>query len=483
MSHQPSTSNHFAHWGLILGPLFASLCIIKARNPSLISSDAWWVIGLAVWVIIWWVSEAVPIGITSLLPIIYLSGSGVFTLKQATTPYGSSIIFLFLGGFILALALERWGIHKRIALGLLAWTGSSANGILLGFMLATALLSMWMSNTATTLMMLPIGMSVLSLLHSSPSSDAKINRGMEQFKITLMLGIAYSANIGGTMTLIGTPPNLALATHFSDILNTPISFAQWLQVGVPFGIIMLLLTYGLLVFVLFPNHLGQIEGAKMIIQKERDQMGQWDQASIRVVCIFTLTAFFWVCGQSLKTQLGLIYLNDTLIALSGALLLFVLPDGKGNRLMVWKDLDRLPWDIVLLFGGGLCLASAMDQVGLMQAIGTQFGHLGATTWFGIALLTLVALFMTEVMSNVALVTVFIPVVSQLAQGHNIDPLILCAPVTLAASCAFMLPISTPPNAIVFASGYLKMKHMVQGGLILNLVSVIWITFLIQWLLV
>jgi sodium-dependent dicarboxylate transporter 2/3/5 len=283
------------------------------------------------------------------------------------------------------------------------------------------------------------------------------------------------------MTLIGTPPNLVLANYLEQELKSPISFLEWLKIGVPFGLVTLLLTYLLLTRLLLRSGLGEIEGATEAIDQARSELGPWSSAERRVGVIFGLTALGWVFKAQL-IQLGLTHLNDTGVALVGAMSLFVVPDGQGGRLLTWEDMRRLPWDIVLLFGGGLSLANALKDVGLMQAIGDQFGHLGGGSWLGLAMLTLTALALTEVMSNVALVTVFVPVISAVAIGAGLAPLSLCVPITLAASCAFMLPMSTPPNAIVFASGELKMSQMMRAGVLLNLVAVLWITALSKLLL-
>ena len=487
--------------GLALGPAMSLVCAL-APSP-LISQEAWYVIGLAAWIVIWWVSEAIPIGITSLLPIIYLSLTGVTPITEASAPYASPIVFLFLGGFILALSLEKWGIHKRVALKILSFTGVEADGVILGFMVATALLSMWMSNTATTLMMLPIALSVLTLMRQGEDRDdsktsAQDDRSPHEkstdlkttamgghrdyFAIALMLGVAYAANIGGTMTLIGTPPNLVLANHFETELQQPITFLSWLKIGVPFGLVALTFTYFLLVKVLYRNRLGEVEGAQRVIDEASASLGTWSTGAIRVSVIFLCTALAWVFRAQLIAFTGVETLTDTTVGLIGATTLFIISDGRGGRLMTWTDMYKLPWDIVLLFGGGLSLAAALKRVGIMQAIGDQFGHMGGVTFLSLSLLTLVALLLTEVMSNVALVSVFVPVISAVALGLNISPLLLCVPVTLAASCAFMLPMSTPPNAIVFASGELKIRQMVKAGLVLNVVSVLWISLLTQWLL-
>jgi sodium-dependent dicarboxylate transporter 2/3/5 len=440
---------------------------------------------------------------------VFLSVSGVTTLKEACAPYGEPIIFLFLGGFILALSLEKWRIHERVALYILSLTGTSANGVIFGFMSATALLSMWMSNTATTLMMLPIALSVLGLLLQGARQESSLSeaqeRGIDRFGVAMMLAVAYGANIGGSMTLIGTPPNLKLAEEINrgfPVEEAPLTFLGWLKIGVPFGIVTLIFTFLLLVWVLYPNRLGKIEGASTVIDKARSSLGPWNHGQRLVSVVFGCTALGWVFRKQIVELTGLSQLSDVTIGLIGATVLFMIPSFEDTTsmstedqsistskdetrarlkpLLVWEDMRRLPWDIVLLFGGGLSLASALNRVGLIQAIGDLFSNLGSMTAVSLAILTLIALLLTEVMSNVALVIVLLPVMTGVAKGLGLDPITLCAPVTMAASCAFMLPMSTPPNAIVFASGHVRIGHMVKAGLVLNLVVVLWITTLVRW---
>jgi sodium-dependent dicarboxylate transporter 2/3/5 len=464
---------------LALGPLLCMGCFFEPI--PLISTDAWRVIGLTLWVVSWWITEAIPIGATSLLPIPFLALTGVSSLNEAAAPYGSPIVFLFLGGFLLAIALERWGLHKRVALRILSLTGTRANGVSLGFLLSTAALSMWMSNTATALMMLPIATSVLSLTRGGRRGD-ELSEGERRLGAGLMLAVAYGANIGGAMTLIGTPPNLVLASFFERELGQTISFMDWLRVGVPFGVGALIVTHLILTRVFFRTELGELVGAREALVEARASLGAWSAGEVRVAFVFLCTALAWALQGYLRALPGLERVDDTTVALVGAMALFVLPDGQGGRLLTWSDTHRLPWDIVLLFGGGLTLAAALKEVGVMQALGDQLGHIGASAWMGVALMTAVALALTEVMSNVALVTVFVPVVSGVAIGTGVPPLSLCMPVTLAASCAFMLPMSTPPNAIVFATGELRVGQMALAGLALNLVCLGWITLLARYLL-
>ena len=431
---------------------------------------AWRVLGVALWMVAWWISEAAPLAVTALLPIILFPALGVFQVKEATAPYASPVIFLFMGGFFIALGLEEHGLHKRIALGLIKITGTSANGIILGFMIATGFLSMWISNTATTIMMLPIAASVVKLVQH----DSLDSNGFSKFALALMLGIAYAANIGGLATIIGTPPNVVFAGYAQELLHTEIGFADWMMVGVPVSLVLLTITYILLTQLLYKNRLGQMSNAEALIKREIHQLGKWKREERMVALVFALTAFMWIVKEPLNNVLGFTLLNDTVTAMIGGLLMFIIPmDGKAEqKLLIWKATERLPWGILLLFGGGMTLAKAMEKTGIVDLISDVISqnHFSILIIFLILITTM--LFLTELMSNVALATVFIPIVIAIAEGANIDPLVLSIPVAMAASCAFMMPISTPPNAIVFSSGHIRMTQMVKAGIWLNIISVL-----------
>lgn len=461
--------------GLFAGPIVFVLLLMMGP-PEGLESDAWKVIATAVFMLIWWVTEAVPIPVAALLPLVCFPFLAVSTTKEAAAPYGSDMVFLFMGGFMLALAMERWSLHRRIALSIVKITGTSANGILFGFMLATLLLSMWISNTATTVLMLPIAMSVIHLITKQSSGQEK---GLKRFALTMMLGIAYSANVGGTATIIGTPPNVVLVGMLKETYGYEMSFATWLILGVPFAFIMLGFIYVMLVYVLFPNRLGKFESAKALLDRELDALGPMGKAERRVLIVFVFTALSWILRGQLEDWFPFMIIKDAGIAMLAAVLLFVVPTDfkKGEFLLDWKNTEKLPWGILLLFGGGLSLAAALNKTGLIQIIGEQFVGAEWALFSLIFLLSLVSLFLTEIMSNLALVTIFLPVVGGIAVGAELNPLILCIPVTLASSCAFMLPMSTPPNAIVFASGYLKVAQMVRAGVFLNVLAIILITLL------
>ncbi|GAB4409791.1 MAG: SLC13 family permease [Microscillaceae bacterium] len=455
-----------------LGPLFF---LVLWLGPDIggISPAAQKVLGVAAWMLTWWIGEAVALPVTAMLPLVLFPGLGIYDkMEQVTLSYANPIIFLFLGGFMLALALEKWHLHRRIALNIVRLTGTRADGIIFGFMLATALLSMWISNTATTVMMLPIALSIIQLLHKEETAQSP---GMKNFALVMMLGIAYAANIGGIATLIGTPPNSVLASVLLNQYGYEISFAQWMLVGFPFSILLLGLGYALLVKVIYPNRLGQLADSLYLIKAEIKKLGALRRGEKLALSVFGLTAFLWIFRDTLNWLWPWLALSDPLIAMLGTLLLFAIPVHwpSGKFILQWEDTQRLPWGILLLFGGGLCLADGMEKTGLIQLIGDQISQFQHWNIWGILfLITLIVLFMTEVMSNVALVTVMAPLISGIAVSLGQNPLLLCVPITMVASCAFMLPMATPPNAIVFASGYIRVGQMVRAGLWLNLLSVL-----------
>ena len=434
-------------------------------------SDIGRVLALAVWMITWWITEAAPIPVTALLPLVLLPYLGIFTVAESTAPYASPIIFLFMGGFMIALGLEKHNLHQRIALNLIKITGTSGNGIILGFMIATALLSMWISNTATTVMMLPIATSVVHLL----LKDNEMNKSDKRFALGLMLSIAYAANIGGTMTIIGTPPNVVMTGYLSELVEFEMNFSQWLPIGLPAGLSILVCTYFLITRVLFSNGIRKIEGSHALIQDKLQSLGKFSKEEKLVTFVFTLTALCWVFKPNINVLIGYPFLSDATTAMAGGILMFIMPINfkKSKFLVRWEDTQRLPWGILILFGGGMTLAKGMEKSGIIQVIGeyvAQNSELGILSL--IAIVTTIVLFMTELMSNVALVTIFIPVIIGLAGGLGINPLYLVIPATIASSCAFMMPISTPPNAIVFASGHIKIRDMMRAGVLLYIVSIL-----------
>ncbi|MBT8195065.1 MAG: SLC13/DASS family transporter [Bacteroidia bacterium] len=458
--------------GLFLGPLFFVLVHLVFPDDAL-DRNALCVLAVACWMVTWWITEAVPIPVTSLLPILLFPMLGILDIKESTASYAHPIIFLFLGGFLIALALEKRNLHKRFALSLIKITGTKPNGIILGFMLATAFLSMWISNTATTVMMLPIALSVIQLTSNRSESISITKKGLNKFSISLLLGIAYAANIGGMATIIGTPPNVVLVGFYDTLYGGQISFTQWMAFGLPIATILLFVCYYILVHWIYPNKVKNFDGIQTEIHEQLIDLGKFSSTEKKVAVVFILTAIGWIIRQPLNNMLGSPVLNDTIIALMGGILMFLVPVDLKNQefILSWKDTRSLPWGILLLFGGGLTLASAMESVGIIKLIVNQFEAMEIKDHLFLLIgLTFVMLFMTELMSNVAITTIFLPVVMALAVSLNLSPLYFAITVTLASSCAFMMPISTPPNAVVFSSGHIHMNHMLKAGIFLNIIA-------------
>jgi sodium-dependent dicarboxylate transporter 2/3/5 len=446
-------------------------------------------LSVAAWVITWWVTDAMPFSVTALLPLILFPTLGVMSVGRAAAPYANPIIFLFMGGFFIAIALEKHRLHERIALNLIKLTGTSGNGIIMGFMISTAFISMWISNTATAMMMLPIALSVVKLIipEKRMLGDGKLS-GEQNFALGLMLAVGYAATLGGLATIIGTPPNVVFIGLLNDFNGPQISFGQWMLVGVPVALVLLVANYFIVTRILFPSKLDTVKGSEQLIRTKLKELGSLRKEEKLVLTIFLLTSFCWIFQQFFndiifKAEI----LNDTNIAMAGGLLMFIVPVNlkESKFILHWEDTKNMAWGILILFGGGLCLAEGLGEAKIIQAVG---GWIVAQTeyniWF-ILLLIAVAVVLSEMMSNVALVNIFIPVIFGIAQGLNINPILLALPVTLAASIGFMFPIATPPNAIVFSSGYIRMRDMVRAGLLLNIVSIIiiWVASitLVQWI--
>ena len=455
--------------GFFAGPLL--FLLIYNLPITIINPLAHKVIAVAAWMIVWWITEAVAIPITALLPMTIFPLIGTMELKEAAAHYSNPIVYLFFGGFIIALALEKVGLHRRIALNIIKLTGTNADGVVLGFMIATAAMSMWISNTASTVVMLPIALSVIKLLLNDADGFTK---NEQRFALSIMLGIAFSANIGGMGTIIGTPPTVVMIGFLKSEYGIQIDFLQWFMMGLPFVIVLLALAYFVIVKWIYPNNLGQIAGTGEVIQNELKKLGSMSRGEKIVLVIFFLTAFSWILRNNLNNWFDW-NLTDTGIALLGAMAMLVTPIAfsKGDFVLDWKDTSKLPWGILLLFGGGLALASGMSKAGIIDMIGTAIaGKEGLSVFWITAALVIVVLFMTELMGNLALITIFAPMVAGVAVGLGEPVLYLLIPVTLASSCAFMLPMATPPNAIVFASGHIKVYEMAKVGIVLNLLAVV-----------
>ncbi len=463
--------------GLILGPTLFSLVLFFGA-PGVLTAKSITVLALGTWMVTWWATEAMPIPVTALLPMIVFPLLGVSTVREASAPYGDPVIFLFMGGFILALGLERHKLHQRIALGLIRLTGTSGNGIILGFMLSTALISMWISNTATAIMMLPIATSVTALLATEMGGGD--DPRFRKFGTGLMLSIAYAASIGGMATIIGTPPNVVMVGYMKRFYELEVSFTSWMIVGIPMMVLSLTACYLLITRVLFVNQLPSIEGSQQLIHRKYQELGTISREEKMVLAVFSVTCFFWIFRQNLNGMIGRNLLDDTTIAMAGGVIMFLIPiDFKKHKfLLEWSDMKELPWGILLLFGGGLCLADGMEKSGLVQIVGNYFSQQkDINPAILIISLTAISMGLTELMSNVALVTIFVPVVFGIADGFHINPIWLAMPVTFAASCAFMMPISTPPNAVLFATGHIRMSEMIKTGILLNLACLVIISIL------
>jgi sodium-dependent dicarboxylate transporter 2/3/5 len=439
--------------------------------PEALSSQGWRTAGVAALMAVWWITEAIPIPVTALLPLALFPILGLGTIGEAATPYANPIIFLFLGGFILAAGLTTSGLHRRLALSIIRRAGQTPVGLTAGFMVATALLSMWVSNTATVMMMLPIAVSTLALVDSE-------NPRTSTLSMALLLGIAYAANIGGLATLIGTPPNALLAGFMEETYGVTIGFARWMTLGLPLVAVALPLCWILLVRVLFPVHrIPALTGIDHVLGAEPTR--PLSRKELVVAVAGAATALAWMFRPLLAKAVPGI--SDAGIAIAGAMVLFLLPlpVGRHSPVLQWRDTERLPWGILLLFGGGISLAAAIQRSGLAEWIGAQLS--AAASWPFVALVaavTAVVVLITEITSNTATAATFLPVVAALAVGIGMDPLLLAAPAALAASCAFMLPVATPPNAIVYASDRVPMAAMIRAGIVLNLLMIALITLMV-----
>jgi len=482
-----SSSVSIKRFGFLAGPA-SFLLVLLLVDTDFISPGANKVLAVALWMIVWWISEAAPVPVTALLPLILFPFLGVMKMSEAAAPYANPIIFLFMGGFMIALGLEKHRLHERIALNLIKFTGTSGNGIILGFLIATGFISMWISNTATAMMMLPIAISVINLLSKERKNSPEVETiGEKNFGIGLMLVIAYAANIGGVATIIGTPPNVVFVGLLDQFYHQKMEFGKWMLVGVPVSILLLTSCYLVITRVIFPNRLDKIYGADTLIKNKLNELGNIRHEEKLVMLIFALTCSFWIFQQPLNLLFGKEILNDTIIAMAGGSLMFIVPSSlkKFTFLLHWRDTEKLAWGILILFGGGLCLAQGLSNAGIIQAVGARIAEQSTSVnWLLLGLIT-ASIFITELMSNVALVQIFIPVVFGIAVNLGLDPILLGMPVTLGASMAFMFPVATPPNAIVFSSGHMKVKDMMRAGIFMNIISIVLIYLtaktLIAWI--
>ncbi len=461
--------------GLVLGPalfvLFAFVLPMDSMEPVAART-----LGAVLWIATWWVTEAIPMPVTSLLPLALFPLLGSVGIKDMGSAYAEEMIFLFMGGFILALALEKWNLHKRISLNIILLVGTNTRRIVLGFMLATGFLSMWISNTATALMMLPIGLALLR--HMGADSEEG-----QPFGKALLLGIAYSASIGGMATIVGTPTNAIFIKAVETQYKATIAFDQWMLFGMPISIALLFISWWYLVRVAQPLPAKTASSSRADLQEQVKALGNMSWEEKWVSAIFGLVALAWI-SRSYLLKPFIPGINDTIIVLLGILPLFIIPSKtKPGKLMDWETARQLPWGILLLFGGAFAFAMAFEQSGLGTWMAGQFTSIGQLPlWLVLLLLIGFTNFLTEITQNVATVTLLMPVIATLAPEIGLHPFGLMAGTAISASCAFMLPMATGPNAIVFGYGYLKIGDMARAGFALNLISIALITAIAYWLL-
>jgi solute carrier family 13 (sodium-dependent dicarboxylate transporter), member 2/3/5 len=451
------------------GPLLA-LVLIWIEPPAEMPPAAWQVVALTAWMAVWWVAEPVPIAVTALLPVAVLPLLGTNTISEAAAPYANPLIFLFLGGFLLAEAIQRWGLHRRIAMLVLKGCGHRPHQLVAGFMMATAGLSMWVSNTATAALMVPIGISVLRLLERRGGVGAS-----RHMTLTLLLGIALAANIGGMGTLIGTPPNALLAGFMADNYGIEIGFAEWMLFALPPALLLLAMSWWLLTRVVYPLPREPIPGVASLLEEQARDLGRMTAPERRVTAIFLLVALAWVTRPLLQNLLPNVELTDAGVAVIAAIMLFVVPARlkEGRFLLDWNSARNLPWGVLLLVGGGLSLGTAIESSGLAAMVAQGLSAFGDwPVWSLVAMTVVVVMLMSHVTSNTATAAAILPLTASLTVSLGASPLLLTIPVAMAASCAFMLPVATPPNAVVFASGKLTVLDMMRAGAITSLVAIL-----------
>ncbi len=487
----------FRRIALAAGPVFALACYWllpesyaggAAGAPVELSHAGRATLAMMVWMATWWMTEAVGIEVTSLLPIVAFPLLGVMTLGATTANYGADVIFLFLGGFVLALAIQRWGLDRRIAFLTLRLVGTRPPLVVAGCMGATALLSMWVSNTATAAMMVPIALSVIDLALRQRTGKGLAEQGgiprddidARNFAMSLLLCIAYAASIGGVATIVGSPPNGILVRFMQQTYGVEISFARWMMYGLPLTLAMLPIGWFLTAHVIFPTRMGEIPGGREFIAAEYDKLGPLKRGEQVVLYVFGATVFLWVfrpliTGIEIGGVMPLKALSDTIIAVAAAITLFLLPVDRERRLfaMDWPTAVKLPWGVLILFGGGLALAGAIEANGVAAFLGSFTQGLGGWPAIGVVfVVVVVTVFLSEVTSNTAQVATMLPILAALASGLGVPPGLLLLPCTMAASLAFMMPVGTPPNAIIFGTGLLTIPQMIRAGFWLNIAGIL-----------
>ena len=461
--------------GVVLGPLLAVLMLVS-DPPSGLSDAGWSAAAIAVLMAIWWATEAIPIAVTALLPLACFPILGATNMADAAAPYANKVIFLFLGGFIVAFAMQRWNLHRRIALNVLQHTGGSGRLLVGGFLYSSALISMWVMNTSTAMMLTPVAVSIIAVIHTSAHDLDQ--RAREDFQYAILLAVAYGATIGGLSTLVGTLPTAMLAAFMLESYGTTINFSNWMMVGVPLALAMLPLCWLVLTRWVFDVSFTTSGEGRAELKKLRSDLGAISKPEVRISIVAIIMIIAWV-GRPFWIQLpGLAALDDTGIAIAGAVAMFVIPSGDKSdpALLRWQYAERLPWGVILLFGGGLSLAGAFVSTGLAAWLGTMLQTIGVMPILLIIVsTTTLIIFLTELTSNTATIATFLPIAGAVAIELGMNPIVLAVPVTLAASCAFMLPVATPPNAIVFGSGLLTIPKMMRAGLVVNIVGIAIVT--------
>ena len=464
------------NFGFLLG-VTAAVVVMLLPTPEGLSPEAHKTAALFLLMGIWWATEAVPVAVTALVPLALFPMLGIVDIQSAANPYANKTIYLFFGGFLIATAIQKWDLHKRIALFVLEYAGSNGASLILGFMLTAAVISMWVMNTATTIMLLPIGLAVITVVKETVKGLSE--KEMESFQLALLLGIAYGATIGGMSTLIGTGPNGMLAAFMADNYNLDISFVDWMKVGVPLSAVMLPCSWLILTRVIFKVEFETSQETKDLLSSMKQELGKFDGAEFKVFVVFVLTAITWMLRTVLDDINGLEGLSDAGIAMISALFLFLLPSGnkeKKGALLEWKDAqENVPWGLLVLFGGGLSLANAVQATGLAVWMGNLIPQ-GISIVLIVILVVTMIIFLTELTSNMATTATFLPVVAAIAIQSDFNPLLVTAAVALAASCAFMLPVATPPNAIVFGSGLIRVPQMARAGFLINVLGILVVSF-------
>lgn len=470
--------------GLISGPVLFILTL-AFFSPEGLSAEGKAILASTIWIAVWWMTEAIPIPATSLLPIVLFPLTGGLDIGTTTSSYGDETIFLFMGGFMIALAMEKWNLHKRIALSIISVIGTNTNRIVLGFMVATGFLSMWISNTATAMMMVPIGLAIIYQVSEALKDNSSIDTSKENFGFgkALMLGIAYSASLGGIATLIGTPPNTLLAGAIKKTYGIELSFAEWMLFGVPIAWIFIIIAWIYLVKVAYPLKLKQLPGGREVIQSQKKELGAASFEEKAVFVVFVFAALAWITRTFILVKINE-NIDDAIIAMTAAIVLFLIPSrNREEALLDWTTAVKLPWGILLLFGGGLAIAAGFVSSGLSEWIGSQLTALqGVHILIVIAAVTTLVIFLTEITSNTATASMMYPIMASLAIALGVHPYSLMIAAGVAASCAFMLPVATPPNAVVFGSGYLRIPDMAKAGFALNVIGIFLITAAIYFLL-